>query len=105
MNAASGKIWVIIYTLILLVLLGCTGNRPSAFSEGKILSKGMNVDSLQSIIQEQGEKIASIEEDLIKYQEVFNNQSHILNIYDDNDRNVIEFRNKLKEEVQKQMNK
>ena len=67
MNAFSGKIWVIIYTLILLILFGCTGIRPSAYSKGENVGSGHNVDSLQSVIQQQGEKIASIEKDLIKY--------------------------------------
>ena len=46
MNAFPGKIWFIIYTLILLILLGCTGIRPSAYSKIENEGSGHNVDSL-----------------------------------------------------------
>ena len=54
MNAFSGKIWVIIFNLILLVQTGCTGIRPRNYSEGENVGAGKNIESLQSIIQEQG---------------------------------------------------
>ena len=100
MNAFSGKIWVIIYTLILLVLTGCTGVRPKTFSEGDNVGVGEDIETLKSIIQEQGEKINSIEKDLIKYQMMINDQSHFLDIDDNNNQNVMEFRKKLEKEIQ-----
>ena len=100
MDASSDKIWVFIYTLILLVLTGCAGTRPSTYSEGKNVDAGENIKTLESIIQEQGEKINSIEQDLVKYQKMINDRSHVLDIYDDNNQNVKEFRSKLEKEVQ-----
>ena len=91
MQTVSGKIWVSIYTLILLVLVGCAGVRPRTYSEGENVGAGENVESLQVIIQEQGKKIESIEQDLAKYQEMIN---------DDNNQNLIEFRKKLEKEAQ-----
>ena len=70
MHTFLGKIWVFIYTLILLVLTGCTGIRLGTNSEGENVGAGENVESLQSIIHEQGEKIASIEQDLVKYNKI-----------------------------------
>ena len=100
MNAFSGKIWVIIYTLILLVQTGCTGIRPRDYSGGDNVGSRENIETLKSIIHEQGEKISSIEQDLEKYQDMMNDQSHVLDIYDDNNQNVIDFRKKLGKEVQ-----
>jgi len=100
MDAFSGKIWVFIYTLILLVLTGCAGIRPSTYSERENVDAGENIETLESIIQEQGEKINSIEQDLVKYQKMINDRSHVLDIYDDNNQNVKEFRSKLEKEVQ-----
>ena len=100
MDAFSGKILVIIYILILLVLTGCAGIRPSTYSEGENVDAGENIKTLESIIQEQGEKINSIEQDLVKYQKMINDRSHVQDIYDDNNQNVKEFRSKLEKEVQ-----
>ena len=100
MNAFSGRIWVFIYALILLILTGCAGNHPKTFSEGNNVDAGKDIETLKSIIQEQDEKITSLEKDLIKYQEITNNQSHTFDIYDDDNQNVFEFRKKLAEEIQ-----
>ena len=100
MNTSSGKIWVFIYALILLILTGCAGNHPKTFSEGNNVDTGKDIETLKSIIQEQDEKITSLEKDLIKYQEITNNQSHTFDIYDDDNQNVFEFRKKLAEEIQ-----
>ena len=99
MYAFSGKIWVLINTLILLVLTGCTIPLQT-FSEGDNVGVGKDIETLKSIIQEQGEKIISIEEDLVKYQKIINDQSYVLDNYDGNNQNVVEFRKKLKKEIQ-----
>jgi len=100
MNSISGKIWVFIFTLILLVLNGCTGIHSRAYSEEENEGAREDIETLKAIIQEQGKKINSIEQDLVKYQEMINDQSQVLDIYDDNNQNVIEFRKKLEKEVQ-----
>ena len=100
MNAFSGRIWVFIYALILLILTGCAGNHPKTFSEGNNVDAGKDIETLKSVIQEQDKKIISLEKDLIKYQEITNNQSHTFDIYDDDNQNVFEFRKKLAEEIQ-----
>ena len=97
MDAFSAKIWVFIYTLILLVLTGCAGIRPSTDSEGKNVDAGENIETLKSIIQEQGEKINSIEQDLVIYQKMINDRSQVLEIYDDNNQSVKE--SKLEKEM------
>ena len=99
MYTFSGKIWVFIYTLILLVLTGCTVPLQT-FSGGDNVGAGKDIETLKSIIQEQGEKITSIEKDLVKYQKMINDQSYVLDNYDDNNQNVVEFRKKLEKEIQ-----
>ena len=95
MEAFSGKSWVFMYTLILLVLAGCTVPLKT-FSEVDNVVVGEDIETLKSIIQEQGEKIISIEQDLVKYKKMINDQSYMLNNYDDNNQNVVEIRKKLK---------
>ena len=100
MVAFSGKKWVFISTLILIVLMGCSGTRPNDSVDGTYSGNSDDVETLKSIIYEQGKKISSIEKDLIQYQDMINDQSNVLDIYDDNNQNVREFRSNLEREVQ-----
>ena len=102
MYAFSGKIWVLINTLILIVLTGCTIPLQT-FSEGDNVGVGKDIETLKSIIQEQGEKITSIEKDLVKYQKMINDQSYVLDNDDNNNQNVVEFRKKLEKEILESM--
>jgi len=100
MVAFSGKKWAFISTLILIVLTGCSGTRPNDSVDRTYSGNSDDVETLKSIIYEQGKKIASIEKDLIQYQDMINDQSNVLDIYDDNNQNVREFRSNLEREVQ-----
>ena len=100
MVAFSGKKWAFISTLILIVLMGCSGTRPNDSVDRTYSRNSDDVENLKSIIYEQGKKIASIEKDLIQYQDMINDQSNVLDIYDDNNQNVREFRSNLEREVQ-----
>jgi len=100
MVAFSGKKWAFISTLILIVLTGCSGTRPNDSVDGPSNGNSNDVEALKSIIYEQGKKISSIEKDLIQYQDMINDQSNVLDIYDDNNQNVREFRRNLEREVQ-----
>jgi TolA-binding protein len=100
MVAFSGKKWAFISTLILIVLMGCSGTRPNDSVDRTYSRNSDDVETLKSIIYEQGKKIASIEKDLIQYQDMINDQSNVLDIYDDNNQNVREFRSNLEREVQ-----
>ena len=100
MVAFSGKKWAFISTLILIVLTGCSGTRPNDLVDRTYSGNSDDVETLKSIIYEQGKKISSIEKDLIQYQDMINDQSNVLDIYDDNNQNVREFRRNLEREVQ-----
>ena len=100
MVAFSGKKWAFISTLILIVLTGCSGTRPNDSVDETSNGTSNDVEALRSIIYEQGEKISSIEKDLIQYQDMIDDQSNVLDIYDDNNQNVREFRRNLEREVQ-----
>ena len=100
MVAFSGKKWAFISTLILIVLTGCSGTRPNDSVDGTSNGTSNDVEALKSIIYEQGKKISSIEIDLIQYQDMIDDQSNVLDIYDDNNQNVREFRRNLEREVQ-----
>ena len=87
----TSKSWVLTSISILLVLIGCS-NVPSPgadYKEGNI-GTVEDIESLKSIIEEQGDKIASIALELMKYQELINDQSQVLDDYDDNNQNVRE---------------
>ena len=97
----TGKSRVLASISILLVLTGCS-NPPSPsvdYEEGDV-GTVEDIETLKSNIEEQGDKIASIELELMKYQELINDQSQVLDVYDDNNQNVREFRKKLEQEVQ-----
>ena len=104
MVAFSGKKWAFISTLILIVLTGCSSTRPNdsvdGTSNGTSNGNSNDVEALKSIIYEQGKKISSIEKDLIQYQDMIDDQSNVLDIYDDHNQNVREFRRNLEREVQ-----
>ena len=97
----TGKSRIISSISILLVLTGCS-NSPSPsvnYKEGDGVPLA-DIETLKSIIKEQGDKIASIELELMQYQELINDQSQVLDVYDDNNQNVRAFRKKLEQEVQ-----
>jgi len=94
------KFWILVSISILLVLIGCNPSSPSIDYEEDSVGTIEDVETLNSIIEEQGDKIAHIERELVKYQKLINDQSEVLNIYDDNNQNVTEFRRKLEQEVQ-----
>ena len=97
----TGKSRILVSISILLVLTGCS-NPPSpsvVYKEGDV-GTVEDIETLKSIIEEQGDKIASIELELMQYQDLINDQSQVLDVYDDNNQNVREFRKKLEQEVQ-----
>ena len=100
MVAFSGNKWTFINTVILILLVGCSGTRPYNSLDSANHSDYKDIDALKSIIDEQGNKISFIESELVNYQNMINDQSNVLDIYDDNNQNVREFRRNLEREVQ-----
>ena len=100
MAAFLGKKYAFISTFILIVLTGCSSTLPNDSLDVSGSGNSVDVEALKSIIYEQGKKISSIEKDLIQYQDMIDDQSNVLDIYDDNNQNVREFRRNLEREVQ-----
>ena len=100
MVAFSGNKWAFINTVILMLLIGCSGTRPNDSLDSADSGNYTDVETLKSIINEQGKKISFIESELVNYQNMINDQSNVLDIYDDNNQNVREFRRNLEREVQ-----
>jgi len=98
----DSKNWIL--TFILFFAVSCAPSSTTIDSSADIISSYEDIESLKKIIKEQNEKIINIEEDLKKYQELINDQSQVLDIYDDNNKNVIEFRRRLDEQVQSVLN-
>ena len=101
MQIYTYNIWNIANILILFLLIGCSSTGSPDPDEQKYNVETVeDIEMLQSIIEEQGNKISSVEQELEQYKELINDQSQVLDIYDDNNKNVIEFRRKLEQEVQ-----
>lgn len=100
MVAFSGNKWAFINTVILMLLIGCSGTRPNDALDSADSGNYTDVETLKSIINEQGKKISFIESELVNYQNMINDQSNVLDIYDNNNQNVREFRRNLEREVQ-----
>ena len=100
MVAFSGNKWAFINTVILMLLIGCSGTRPNNSLDSADDGNYTDVETLKSIINEQCKKISFIERELVNYQNMINDQSNVLDIYDDNNQNVREFRRNLEREVQ-----
>ena len=96
----TSKFWILTSISILLVITGCAPTSPGVDYKAGSVGTVEEIETLKSIINEQGEKIISIEQGLVKYQELINDQSQVLDIYDDNNQNVREFRRNLEREVQ-----
>ena len=93
------KFWILTNISIFFVFTGCNPGSPDPDRHKGTAGSVENIESLKEIIIKQGKKIVNIEQELIKYQEMINDQSQILDIYDNNNKNVIEFRRKLEQEV------
>jgi TolA-binding protein len=100
MAAFLGKKYAFISIFILILLTGCSSTLPNDSLDVSGSGNSVDVEALKSIIYEQGKKISSIEKDLIQYQDMIDDQSNVLDIYDDNNQNVREFRRNLEREVQ-----
>ena len=99
MLVMSAIIRVIIVACIMF-LVGCSGNIPNELADPINKMGSEDVEYLKLMIEEQENKISYIERELEKYQVIIDDQSSILEIYDDNNQNLIDFRRTLEMEVQ-----
>ena len=104
MTASSGNICILFITILFLGLTGCSGTRPDSFLDEENAGSVGNIETLKSIISKQGKKIEEIEKELTVYQKMIDDQSQVLDVYDDNNQNVREFREKLEKEVREILN-
>ena len=104
MTASSVNIRILLLTILFLVITGCSGTRPDSFLDEENPGSIENIETLKSIISKQGEKIEEIEKELAAYQKMIDDQSQVLDVHDDNNQNVREFREKLEKEVRTVLN-
>ena len=104
MTTSSGNICILFITILFLGLTGCSGTRPDSFLDEENAGSVGNIETLESIISKQGKKIEEIEKELTAYQKMIDDQSQVLDVYDDNNQNVREFREKLEKEVREILN-
>ena len=90
----------ILIVACIMFLIGCSGNIPSESVDPINKMGSEDVEYLKLMIKEQESKISYIERELEKYQVIIEDQSNILEIYDDNNQNLIDFRRTLEMEVQ-----
>ena len=79
------NIWILAKSFIFFVLIGCnnTGS-PDPDNQIGTAEPIENIETLNVIIKEQGDKIANIEQELKQYKELINDQSQVLDVYDNN---------------------
>ena len=99
MLVMSAIIRVLIVACIMF-LVGCSGNIPNELADPINKMGSEDVEYLKLMIEEQENKISYIERELEKYQVIIDDQSSILEIYEDNNQNLIDFRRTLEMEVQ-----
>ena len=104
MTTSSGNICILFITILFLGLTGCSGTRPDSFLDEENAGSVGNIETLKSTISKQGKKIEEIEKELTVYQKMIDDQSQVLDVYDDNNQNVREFREKLEKEVREILN-
>ena len=104
MTTSSGNICILFITILFLGLTGCSGTRPDSFLDEENAGSVGNIETLKSIISKQGKKIEEIAKELTAYQKMIDDQSQVLDVYDDNNQNVREFREKLEKEVREILN-
>ena len=90
MLAMSTIIRVIIVACIMF-LVGCSGNIPNESVDPINKMGSEDVEYLKLMLKEQENKISYIERELEKYQVIIDDQSSILEIYEDNNQNLIDF--------------
>jgi len=78
-----------------IISIDCTSTTPNVDTENS-----SSIQELEKLVDQQSKKIANIEQKLIVYQEMINDQSHVLDIYDENNETMHEFKRELNNEVQ-----
>ena len=99
MQVLSAMRRTLIITFI-MVLIGCSGSMPADSVQPDNIMGSEDIEYLKLMIKEQESKIDMIERELEKYQIIIDDQSSILEIYDGNNQNLIDFRRTLEMEVQ-----
>ena len=89
---------------IIFFIIGCAGTKTSSIADPQDKTDSPAYTDITLIIEEQNEKIKNIEKTLLTYQAMIDDQSRIIDIYDDNNQNMREFRKKLDDDVQSILN-
>jgi TolA-binding protein len=85
--------------LFIIFLIGCSSNIPNEQIDAVNVMGSEDVEYFKLMLKEQENKISAIERELEKYQVIIEEQSDILEIYDGNNQDLIDFRRKLDMEV------
>ena len=88
------KIWFIPNILLMLMIIGCSNSGGSSPDNQAI----KDIKDLQNLIQAQSDKLNYIELELKEHENLINDQTEVMSIYENNNKNVIEFRSELKRE-------
>ena len=83
---------------------GLVGIELKKYGYSNIEGVDFSQSMLDLVPQNIYKKIEKIEQELTAYQEMIDDQSQVLDVYDDNNQNVREFREKLEKEVREILN-
>ncbi len=88
------KFWFIPSILSMLVIIGCSNSGGSSPDNQAI----NDIKDLRQVIQSQSDKLNYIELELKEHEGLINDQAEVMSVYENNNKNVIEFRSELKKE-------
>ncbi len=90
------KKWILLYFFVFFVLIGCSGSKKP--NPDIVLNGSGDIYELELLVNEQQQKIKSIENELAKYKNIIDDQEKVINIFHENNNKIIDFRNKLERE-------
>ncbi len=88
-----------IFLLCLLLFTGCAGTSAGTQYTPSDNPSEQEINELKNQLEAQGKQIREIEKELIKYRHELEDQTQVIDVYDENNESVREFKQKLENEV------
>ena len=99
MAAVVKKLVTGTFLLYFLLLTGCAGTSPGTQYSSSDNASKQEIKELKNQLEAQGKQIREIEKELIQYKHELEDQTQVIDVYDENNDSVREFKQKLENEV------
>ena len=88
-----------IFLLFLLLFMGCAGTSQRTQYDSLDSSLDQEIKELKKLVEEQGKQIRGLEKELIQYENQLEDQTQVIDLYDENNESVKIFKQKLENEL------